>query len=78
MLAFFLLAAMLVSLAEGLCHNMSIYTKNRASWYFRQSFSGANDFIQKMLPKNATEKKVNAAEFEEGLVTWIHSVDEQT
>eukprot|EP00434_Breviolum_minutum_P005958 symbB.v1.2.005254.t1/scaffold304.1/size234131/13 len=39
-----------------------------------QSFSGANDFIQKMLPKNATEKKVNAAEFEEGLVKfgWTH------
>ncbi len=71
------IAAMLVSLAYATtCPSIHIQ-KIVATRYFRQSFSGANDFMQKMLPKNATEKKLNATEFEEGLVTWIHLVDER-
>lgn len=32
-----------------------------------QNFAGGADFVQKLLPKNAKEKKLTASQFKEGI-----------
>ncbi|CAK9011477.1 Hypothetical protein SCF082_LOCUS11102 [Durusdinium trenchii] len=43
-----------------------------------QNFAGGADFVQKLLPKNAKEKKLTASQFKEGIVKsgWSHGEEQ--